>query len=361
MRILILILIILLLYFLERISLKDCFRGFSYAIHPEKKCVYPGEEFRMNTVLENDKWMPMLFIKLYEYMPSAINVYKDDRSKAVLNEEYDQDTRVLVQSLYLLPHQKAKRSFQASLDQRGRYLLGKTRVRCGDLFGLRERTEAFAAEEELVVFPKAVPIDVIEPGFGGYLGSLSVRRFIMPDPILTAGFREYSGSEPQKDISWTETLRRNALMVKQYDYTAEQKASVIVDITDGSREEIEACYGIARSIIEYLEQRRIYYGFYTNAEMNPRIKGRAIVPDGIGRVHKESIMETLGRAVHSSFLSTDTLLSRTFGHMDEMRSYIYITPHPEYKEETIRRYERRLNTRIFTIRSADFTAKEDPA
>lgn len=358
MRILILVIVIAVLYYLERISLRDCFRGFSYAIKPEKTCVDADEEFRIDTVLENNKWMPLLFLRLYEYVPRALNVYRSDHSRAAMNEEYDQDTRVLVQSLYLLPHQRARRSVTASIGERGRYLLGKTRIRCGDLFGLRERTEAFTADEELVVYPKPLSIDAIEPSFGGYLGSLSVRRFIMPDPILTAGFREYSGAEPQKDISWTETLRRNAIMVKQYDYTAEQKAAVIVDISGGTREEIEACYSIARSIIESLENRRILYGFYTNAEMNPRIKGRTAIPDGIGRVHRDSVLESLGRAVHTASISTETLLGRTFGHLDEIRSYIFIAPHPENSTDIIRRYEQRLNTRIYTVRSADWLKQE---
>ena len=176
--------------------------------------------------------------------------------------------------------------------------------------------------------------------------------------LLTAGFREYTGVEPMKDISWTETLRRNSIMVKQYDYTAEQKASVIVDITDGEADEIEACFSLARSIIEYLENKHIYYGFYTNAEMNPRIKGRTTVPDGIGRVHRDSILEALGRAVYTASLDSETLLSRTFGLMDEVRSYIYIAPHPENRTDLIRCYEQRLNTQIFVIRSADWTQKE---
>ena len=186
MRILILILIIAVLYYLERKSLQDCFRGFSYSIRPEKTCVMPDEEFRVDTVLENDKWMPMLFIRLYEYVPKVMTVVGKDHAKAVLNQEYDQDTRVLVQSLYLLPHQKAKRTFTATMDRRGRYLLGKTRIRCGDLLGLKEKNEAFMVDEELVVYPRTLPLDAIEPAFGGYLGEMSVRRFIMPDPILVS-------------------------------------------------------------------------------------------------------------------------------------------------------------------------------
>ena len=52
MRILILILIIAVLYYLERKSLQDCFRGFSYSIKPEKTCVMPDEEFRARA----EKW-----------------------------------------------------------------------------------------------------------------------------------------------------------------------------------------------------------------------------------------------------------------------------------------------------------------
>ena len=41
----------------------------------------------------------------------------------------------------------------------------------------------------------------------GFLGDVSVRRFIYEDPVLTTGFREYTGREPMKHISWTQSAR----------------------------------------------------------------------------------------------------------------------------------------------------------
>lgn len=335
-----LFLVCLFLWILETRSMENCFKKLHYDLHINKRCVNCDEVFSVSSVLENDRFLPLLSLHLTEYYPKETEI-RDAHLKQSYGGEH-----VVEQSLYIMPHERVTRTLEMSLNQRGVYRIGRMRMSAGDLLGLKEEVQTVENRQEIVVYPRKTDLQFIEPSFGGYLGSVSVRRFIMPDPIQTIGFREYTGREPQKDISWSQSLKRNALMVKQYDYTAEQKASVLVDITDGDADQIERCYALCRSIIECLENKHIVFGFYSNA-MTPF--GKTYIPDGTGRVHLESVLESLGRATQGISLSRERLFMKVLSYSAEVRSYILICANTSGLESILPMYERKLQTKVFVI------------
>ena len=167
---------------------------------------------------------------------------------------------------------------------------------------------------------------------GGYLGDRSVNRFIMEDPVLTLGFREYTGREPQKSISWPVSARSGRLMVKKYDYTIEQTATVLLNIecdADGRQfdaERIEGCYSLARSVCEELEERGIQYSFVTNASAAGAVGLWNRIDDGLGQSHLLAILEGLGRAAYTRTEPFDATLSRAARRASQGRCHIVITP-----------------------------------
>lgn len=56
---------------------------------------------------------------------------------------------------------------------------------------------------------------------GGFLGELSVNRYLYEDPILTAGYRSYTSGDPMRSIAWKQSVQGQGLMVKKWDYTTE--------------------------------------------------------------------------------------------------------------------------------------------
>ena len=42
---------------------------------------------------------------------------------------------------------------------------------------------------------------------GGFLGELSVNRYLYEDPILTAGYRPYTSGDPMRSIAWKQSVR----------------------------------------------------------------------------------------------------------------------------------------------------------
>ena len=117
---------------------------------------------------------------------------------------------------WLGPRQRFEKRIPASIAARGRYLVQGFTVSGGDFLGLSEYSAAFGWGGEIVVPPREAPQAEVDALFGGFLGDISVSRFLFEDPVLTLGYRAYTGREPMKAISWTQSARTGSLMLAVY-------------------------------------------------------------------------------------------------------------------------------------------------
>ena len=196
----------------------------------------------------------------------------------------------------------------------------------GDHLVLDDITEHIAPGEKVVVMPHRSCQKVAIDAVGGFLGDVSVRRFILEDPVLTIGFRDYTGREPMRAISWTRTARSGALQVKQYDYTAERHVVVLLNVEGATEEELEECLRLTRSACEKLEQKKIPYAFRTNGNLpGPMGKIQTMV-EGLGEQYLNTILYGLGGADSTCFYSFKTLTRHTLKSRSSSDAYIVITP-----------------------------------
>jgi len=200
----------------------------------------------------------------------------------------------------------------------------------GDFLGLRETNRQFECVSEIVVMPRPAADAPELKALGNFLGDISVHRFIMEDPVLTLGFREYTGREPQRDISWVQSARMGRIMVKKYDYTLEPSVTVVVNIACGNENPdtalIERCYSLARTVCEQLEEQRIMYGFITNAIAVGSVGHSPVIKDGLGQSHLMAILEILGRATYDYIEPFDVTIERAICSAEQGRSHVIITP-----------------------------------
>jgi len=336
---------------LQRYTLAHCLDGLKYDIRSDRRLVECGESFHLTSSVENDKALPVFFLHLDETVPSSLQIAEHEKGIRFRRVRTigTESSSSMEQVVYIMPHQRLKRTVEVSLPERGRYLLKGAQLTAGDLFGLQERTMTRTMAREIVVKPGKMEIAHLEQAFGGYLGEISVRRFIMPDPIDTVGFREYTGREPMRDISWKETLRRNRFMVKQYDFTAESRASLIADITGADKEGAEAVFSAARTICEMLEEKNIQFSFVTNAWILSASSVFGKVQDGTGPVHLNAVYECLGRACLDSTQTTEKMLRDTLKGKNDGRSYIYISADPMKQQDLLRYYEIETGQKIFAF------------
>ena len=350
MTLLTLILLAVIGYLLQQYMLQHSLDKVDYRIKPSKRCVEINEEFKLQTTVSNNKGLPVFFLRLSELVPDKLVLKnKSDLKQYSASGSFMSNVSILEQSLYIMPYQRVRRSLSATLPQRGRYLFRGARLRAGDFLGIDDSNTGINLVEEMVVYPQKADISSLQPALGGFLGEMYVRRFIMPDPIEVNGFSEYDGTQRMKDISWKQTLKKNRMMVKKYDYTAKQRVTLMLDIDNCSDSEAEQCYSLARSVSEFLENNHITYSFYTNAQMAAVTNKWAYIPDGNGLKHSQLILEGLGRGELESSESTEKLLRKAARRVDDGRSYILICPRYGNRKNTVNRYNRLLGQQIFVV------------
>ncbi|MBE6960868.1 MAG: DUF58 domain-containing protein [Ruminococcaceae bacterium] len=288
--------------------------------------VEPDEEFHIVISLKNTGRGLIPFLRVSESIPYRMDLLME--SGYIIKDS--RGGKQVSYTTWLRPRQEVRKYLPVSAPQRGRYFLQELVLGGGDFLGLSERTRHYNGFREVVSVPKAAPEQAIGEVLGGFMGDVSVRRFILEDPVLTLGYREYTGREPMKMISWTQSARGMGLMVKKYDYTLEPAVSVLLNIesiSDGCDEELERCFSLARTVCSTLEERGIQYDFATNAVIAGAMSDLSTMSEGLGQRHFEGILEALGRATYSVSRSADKLLSgAASAGYGSARGRILITP-----------------------------------
>ena len=252
-------------------------------------------------------------------------------------------------SVSVLPGKSCDLPVRFSVPERGCYPVGCYDLCTGDIMGLNER-KIGGDWSHIVILPKRCENLPVLDAVGGFLGDMSVRRFIMEDPVLTVGFREYTGRKPMKAISWTKTASSGMLYVRQYDHTAEQHMVVLLNVEDGTDAQLEECFSIARTVCEELERKKLPYGFRTNGNLPIKTGKLFHLPEGLGEQHLNNILYGLGSADHTCFGSFRNLTVNTLRVRKIHESYIVITPPlSDHSRESVEKLSQAVNGRICVL------------
>lgn len=291
----------------------------------DKAIVEQDETFHIVLSMKNMGRGFVPYLKVTEWMPHKMQLKMEGSNVS----QGPQGTQVSY-TTWLRPRQEVRKYLPVSAPERGRFFLREMVLAGGDFLGLSERDRNYSAFREVVAVPRPAPEQAVGEVLGGFMGDVSVRRFIMEDPVLTLGYREYTGREPMKMISWSQSARGMGLMVKKYDYTLEPAVSVLLNVestAENREEEIERCYSLARTVCETLEDRGIQYDFATNAVIAGAMSDLSTMSEGLGRRHFEGVLEALGRATYMVGEPADKLLAgSTAAGYGSARGRILITP-----------------------------------
>lgn len=319
-----LLLFIILILIFQQWSLENGLDGLEGDFWPEENVVDPEEPFHITIHLKNTKRFPLFFVKVESSFVKKIII---DPKNQKVTQNHGIGGHSVTLSTWLKANQQARLSIPVSAVERGRYVLIPPVLYCGDFLGFKERQKNLEQFREVVVAPKPLNSSEAKQVLGKYLGDFSVRRFLFEDPVLTMGYREYTGREPLKMISWKQSAWRQTLVVKEYDHTVEPVISVIVNVEttlEDKKELLEKCFSLARSVCSDLENKCIQYDFYTNAQ----IAGSAdyAVTEGLGNRHFMKILELLGRSTYTPSFSYRSLLERLEKTGRKDRGLLVITP-----------------------------------
>ena len=132
--------------------------------------------------------------------------------------------------LTLIPRGQ-KRSYTARtwLTARGGFALGPTRISSGDPFGIFRTTMILRSSDSLVVLPMLVNVSAFLSPPGMLPGGQVIRRKSQDVTPHASGVREYVPGDPLKRIHWPTSIRRNSLMVKEFEQDPQSEVWLFLD------------------------------------------------------------------------------------------------------------------------------------
>ena len=319
-------------------------------------CVEPGEQLELILRFRNRSRLFIPYLRYQMTLPEGFDLVdpKSAGRRGPARDSVWHTAGVAASTVWLGPRQRLERHIPITAPGRGRYALHELTVYGGDFLGMKEISRGTFLCREVVVYPEEAELDTLEDAFGGFLGELSVRRFLFEDPVLTIGCRDYTGREPMKSISWTQSARRGELLVRNYDHTTEPSVSVILngDVEDVTQDELERCFSLARAVCARLEKKGAKYDFSMNLAMAGSLQADCVVPEGMGQRHFYGVLECLGRATDRVRCSAERLVE---GRMQTTAAHgvILITPERDEKAQRAIRMAGRSGAAVLVLSSRE--------
>lgn len=310
--------VILIFAVLEILSLRLSERSVFTRLETDLSLCAPEEEVTLRYTVTNRSFLPLLFVGLSVYFDEDVEVCPPDGTGQKWTLRKDFSGVYAEQRMRLMPHSRRTGVVHFRIRRRGLHTLGLHYVETGDYLGIKTSVRTVEGTERIVCTAQNWDEEPEFKPLGGLLGEVSVMRFIHDDPCLIVGFRDYTGREPMKQISWYQSAKTGKLTVKQQDHTADANVAVLVNLEGGSRPELERCLSITRSVCEKLESQRIPYLFRSNGDLWD-------VPEGIGRSHLFPILRAIGLSRLSCFTPFAALVDRCVREGNADRTYIVIT------------------------------------
>ncbi|MCR2802845.1 DUF58 domain-containing protein [Paenibacillus soyae] len=204
------------------------FKNLTYRREFRRKTCFRGDEVELVETLENNKRFPVPWLRVESLLSANLGFRK--------SENFDVSKGSLFQNhrsfFSLAGYTRITRTHHLTPTRRGCYKLDTVTLTGGDLLGNAQRHMQLPLQSELIVYPRPAEVPFHELPSRSWQGDYSIRRFIVPDPFVIVGAREYQAGDSMKQVNWKASARTGELMVHQYDFTADRCLMVIVNVED---------------------------------------------------------------------------------------------------------------------------------
>ncbi len=253
---------------------------------------FVGDRAEVRLTVRNEGWLPLLWIEIDEVLP--LNLRSAPFGRRVIS---------------LGPHESWSTDYALLCHRRGRYIIGPTTLRTGDPLGLARHDLRLGESEELIVYPRIVPLAHLGLPTRSPLATLPATSPIFEDTSRLLSIRNYQRGDPPRRVHWRATARTGQLVVKQYQPAIARETMICLDLAEESysgaryrHDAVELAIVVAASLANHAVVReRLPVGLTTQPpDLSPTIR-----PDGGDqrpnlrlsphheRVHLVHLLETL--------------------------------------------------------------------
>ena len=292
----------------------------------DKEAIVEGEEFKITTIIENNKLLPISYLSVEEEIPIELPRVSDNSISSTSNMRLHYTSKYSV-----LWYERIRKTYINKGVKRGAYFIRNIHISIGDVFGFSSINKEIEDPIEILVYPKIMNFRQFNFESTNLQGDSIVKRWIYKDPLYIRGIREYNVEDRMKDIHWKSSLKMNKLMVKDYDYTSEREVVFIVDVQGGDpywafivEENVDNSIKIAASLAGEAIKQGIATGMWTNAQ------AVGFDNDFDERIYPslnsfQSIMELSARMYYSPRKEFHDFLNNRVQEFNNSSTYIIIT------------------------------------
>jgi uncharacterized protein (DUF58 family) len=218
----------------------------------------------------------------------------------------------------LMPFTQITRRHRLVCARRGCYRLNTASLTLGDLLGIYKNTLKLSLDVELLVYPKPAELDPFSLPSHSWQGDITVRRWIVEDPFMIVGAREYRYGDSLKGVNWKATARSGKLQVHQLDYTADHRLMILLNVEDHEKMWsqvndsglFERGISYAAAIAGQSIDQGMETGLGTNAYLIDGPKDPIYIEPRNGPSHMTFLLETMAKLVVGRSIPFDTLLEQ---------------------------------------------------
>lgn len=190
---------------------------------------YEGQEVCLVETLYNRKLLPVPWLKVDIHSSKWLDFAG---TRSVITQE---DRRV-TSSFLLKSHQKITRHWKVICLKRGVFTTKNVTLIWGDLLGMGSSSEAVEVNAVLIVYPGIIDLASVFIPVNCLQGDVVIKRWIMEDPFIVSGTREYTEADSMNRIHWQSSARHGRLMVRKNDFTSRMGVTAILNMQSGEFE-----------------------------------------------------------------------------------------------------------------------------
>lgn len=271
--------------------------------------VFPGESVELVTSLTNRKWLPLPWIELEDQVSDRLRV----RDQEALPSARP-GTTVLRLTTAARPYERISWSFHLDCPHRGAFSIGPSSLRSGDLFGFFTRHEVREKTDQLLVYPRIVPLERLGLPPRQPFGEARAAFHLVPDPARTVGVRDYRPEDAFRFVHWKATARLQEVQVKVFEPAVAVQLGIFLNLDTYERPwegidylRAESAIVAAASLASHGLEEREQVGVYANGVLVGSDQHLRVHP-GLGPRQLSAILEGLAKLTPLSATSFVRLL-----------------------------------------------------
>jgi uncharacterized protein (DUF58 family) len=287
-----------------------------------------GEEIELELVTENAKPLPLIWLEVVDEFPNRLEVVGTPLEPA------GKPNIGLFRTFFSVrPYERVRRRYRLRCTARGFHHFGPARLTTGDPFGFSAREQSVERVDDLIVYPRLVPVTAFGLPARQPLGERKPAHLAIEDPLRVEGVRPYVAGDSPRRIHWRASARTGTLQAKRYEPTATETVALFLDgntfehFWEGIDPELlELAITVAASLAAHLLREGRPVGLFSNAPTSGNARFIRVAP-GRHPAQLTRILEALAQMIPSTGARIEQTLTRETGTLAQGATIVVVTGH----------------------------------